>query len=81
MSIINSKLKTWLRRNNFYGEGRKGTRNPMRRCNGYVVRSGRRFRIRGDLVDVGEVHDTFDRWTNSTERTIHVSEFIKEFSK
>lgn len=79
MKYVSSSLKTWLRRNGFRGEGAPST--PMRACSGYVVRSGRRFRIRGDEVDIGEVHATFDRWANSTERTIPLEDFKKEFAK
>lgn len=74
---MKSKLKTWLRRNGFKGEGRP--RKPMRECNGYVERSGRKFRVRSDIVDIGD--DDFDRWANSTERTITIDEFMLEFAK
>lgn len=87
---MNSKLKTWLKRNGFKGEGYPGDRMPMRECRGYVVRSGRRFRIRHEdvrdvsthiVVDIGETHDTFDRWANSTERTVWLSQFMNEFKR
>ena len=76
---MNSKLKTWLRRNGFRCEANQ----PMRSCKGYVERSGRKFRIRpfDGVVDIGETFDTFDRWANSTERTISLDEFKQEFSK
>lgn len=78
---MNSKLKTWLKRNGFIGEGSKGSRQPMRECNGYVVRKGRHYRIRGDVVDIGERTETFDRWANSTERTIPLVEFKAAMNK
>lgn len=74
---MNSKLKTWLKRNGFRCEAKQ----PMRSCNGYVERSGRKFRIRDGVVDIGEKFETFDRWANSTERTISLEEFMKEFQK
>jgi hypothetical protein len=79
MSDISSSLKTWLRRNRFKGEGVPAV--PLRECTGYVVRSNRRFRIRGNEVDIGETHATFDRWANSTERTVSLEEFKNEFCK
>ncbi len=79
MSIINSSLKTWLRRNGFKAEYKSS--RGMRGCNGCLVRNGRRFRIRGDVVDIGELVDTFDRWANSIERTIPLTDFLKEFKK
>lgn len=78
---LSSEMKTWLKRNGFVGEG--NPRQPMRETNGYIERSGRKFRVRElyDEVDIGEIHETFDRWSNSCERTISVVEFKKEFSK
>jgi hypothetical protein len=74
MSTVNSKLKNWLKRNGFKGEGK-----PLRACNGYIERDNRKFRIRGNLVDVGDLD--FDRWANSKERTIELSDFKIEFKK
>lgn len=78
---ISSKMKTWLKRNGFVGEGRP--RQPMRETNGYLERSGRKFRVRelSNEVDIGEVFETFDRWANSCERTISIREFKQEFAK
>ena len=76
---MNSKLKTWLKRNGFKCEGHP--RKPMRECNGYLERSGRKFRIRDNLVDIGEKFETFDRWANSIERTATLDDFMKEFEK
>lgn len=55
----------------------------MRESNGYTERSGRKFRVReaSSLVDIGEIHETFDRWANSTERTISIADFKNEFAK
>ena len=79
MSVINSVTKTWLKRNGFVCEGTP--RTSMRECNGYLERSGRKFRIRGDVVDIGELLLTFDRWANSTEQTISLNEFKREFGR
>lgn len=77
---LSSDLKTWLRRNGFVNEG---IRTPMRECYGYVKRSGRNFRVRQSVneVDIGEMYEMFDRWANSTERTISIEEFKTEFAK
>jgi len=77
MSLINSKLKTWLKRNKFKCEANQ----PMRSCNGYMERFGRKFRIRDNVVDIGEPKETFCRWANSTERTIPLDQFKLEFGK
>ena len=78
---MNSKLKTWLKRNGFKGEGVAGDRVPMRECVGYVERNGRKYRIRerDGFVDIGEPLGTFDRWANSTEKTIPLTTFLKEY--
>ena len=70
---VSSKLKTWLKRNGFKCE----CRQPMRSCNGYVEKGGRKFRFRerDGLVDIGEPKETFDRWANSTEKTVTLEEF------
>jgi len=81
MTRINSQLKTWLKCNGFKSEGYAGKRQPMRETNGYLQRSGRHFRVRGDVVDIGEPYDTFDRWANSTERTIPLEQFKSEYVK
>lgn len=81
MSSLSSKLKNWLRRNGFVGEGMKGRKKPMRQCNGYVERNGRKYRFRekSGVVDIGEKFETFDRWANSIEDTIPIEQFISEF--
>ena len=81
--IMNSKLKTALKRNKFKGEGVRGKRKPMRESNGYLVRGNKRFRIRpiAGLVDICDDAQDFDRWANSTSRTISLDEFCKEFLK
>lgn len=81
MSHLSSNLNTWLKRNGFVGEG--NPRQAMRESNGYIERSGRKFRVReaSGLVDIGELYETFDRWANSTERTISIADFKKEFTK
>lgn len=73
--MTNSKLKTWLRRNGFRCEGRP--RQAMRACNGYVERSGRKFRFRDNVVDISCPIEDFDRWANSTEHTVPTEVFIK----
>lgn len=80
---LTSGLKTWLRRNGFVGEGGWKRRTPLRHCAGYVERDGRKFRIRehDGAVDIGEPLETFDRWANSTERTITILEFKEEFKR
>ena len=47
----------------------------------YCKAFGRFFRVRlhRGVVDVGEACETFDRWANSTERTLSIDEFAKEF--
>lgn len=77
--MISSSLKTWLKRNGFKGEGKP--RQPIRETKGYVERSGRKFRIRADVVDISEPIPDFDRWANSTERTVTLEEFKKEFGQ
>lgn len=49
----------------------------------YCKKDGRPFRVRYeyDAVDIGEVYGIFDRWANSTERTLTISEFVKEYLK
>lgn len=46
-------------------------------CKGF----GRYFRVRlkAGVVDIGEVYETFDRWANSTERSLTIDEFAKEY--
>jgi hypothetical protein len=59
------------------GLHRQAWRNNWMYCKGF----GRHFRVRwhAGVVDVGEVYETFDRWANSTERTLSVDDFVKEF--
>lgn len=81
MSLMNSKTKTWLKRNGFRGEGKP--RKAMRECNGYVERSGRKFRIRlsDGVADIGEPISSFARWANSCEKTISLEQFFKEYGR
>ena len=76
-----STLKTKMRRAGFklYPILRK--RFAWRKCWKYCAKGGRRFRVRwaAGVVDVGEVHETFDRWANSTERVLTIEEFMKEY--
>ena len=59
------------------GLHRQAWRNNCMYCKGF----GRHFRVRwhARVVDIGEVYETFDRWANSTERTLSIDEFVKEF--
>lgn len=47
----------------------------------YCIAHGRNYRVRwhAGVVDIGEKMDTFDRWANSTERTLTIDEFVQEF--
>jgi len=60
-----------------HGLSRMAWRKNWKYCKAF----GRPFRVRwrAGVVDVGEVYETFDRWANSTERTLTVDEFAKEY--
>lgn len=49
----------------------------------YCKAFGRYFRVRWNAgeVDIGETYDSFDRWANSTERTLSIEEFVQEYLK
>ena len=81
MGSLSSGLKTWLRRNGFTGEGFPKRKDPIRASKGYVERDNRKFRIHESdgVVNIGEPIETFDRWANSTERTITIADFKQEF--
>lgn len=59
------------------GLHRRAWRNNWMYCKAH----GRNYRVRwhAGVVDIGEVYETFDRWANSTERTLSIDEFVKEF--
>jgi hypothetical protein len=73
---MKSVIKTWFRRNGFAPE-----HGPWRECRGYMTRSGRRFRVRGDLVDISEPYAQFDRWANSREATMPLCIFMVEYAR
>ena len=78
--MTKSKLKTKMRRAGFRaGYGYGGWRKNWEYCHAF----GRPFRVRfkAGVVDIGEVYETFDRWANSTERTLTIEEFAKEYLK
>ncbi len=79
MSYIPSRIKTALRRAGFKSEGSPGRRKSMRECDGHIIGNGRRYRIRiqAGIVDIGEPNETFDRWANSTERSVPLEEFMR----
>jgi hypothetical protein len=88
--VNRSWIKTWCRRNGCKTSG-------WRRFRGYGVRKGCPFRIRWKerdpiaasgwvhlahpVVDIGEPVTDFDRWANSTVRTIALRDFMREFGK
>lgn len=79
MNYINkSTLKTKMRRAGFRTEVRK---ESWRKYWMYCRAHGRRYRVRWGhgVVDIGETYDSFDRWANSTERTLSIEEFVQEF--
>lgn len=95
ITVMNkSTLKTKMRRAGFkcsphhwiqsdpdgketHGLSRSAWRKDWKYCTAF----GRSFRVRlhAGVVDVGEVYETFDRWANSTERTLTIAEFAKEY--
>ena len=76
--ISKSTLKTMMRRAGFRTEVRK---EAWRKYWMYCRAHGRRYRVRwhAGTVDIGETYDSFDRWANSTERTLLIEEFVQEF--
>lgn len=78
--ISKSKLKSKMRQAGFRCEVRKlAWRKHWMYCRAH----GRRYRVRWNdgAIDIGESFDSFDRWANSTERTLTVQEFVQEFLK
>ncbi len=73
---MKSAIKTWFRRNGFQPE-----HGPWRECRGYMTRSGRRFRVRDDVVDISEPYAQFDRWANSREATLPLCIFMVEYAR
>lgn len=87
-----SSLKTFLKRNGFRG---LQSNRYRRKLNRYFKGQGRFFRLRAEanlygpsgfatgqlVVDVSEPYETFDRFANSTERTILLERFLTEFKK
>jgi len=59
------------------GLDRQAWRNNWMYCKAH----GRNYRVRwhAGVVDISEVYENFDRWANSTERTLSIDEFVKEF--
>ncbi len=78
--ISKSTLKFKMRQAGFRCEVRN---QAWRKHWMYCRAHGRLYRVRwGDgVVDIGESFDSFDRWANSTERTLAIEEFVQEFLK
>jgi hypothetical protein len=79
MKYINkSTLKSKMRRAGFRCEVRK---EAWRKHWTYCRAHGRFYRVRwkDGAVDISESIDSFDRWANSTERTLAIEDFVQEF--
>lgn len=57
------------------------TRSAWRKHWKYCHAHGRNYKVRwhAGVVDISEVYATFDRWANSTERTLSIEDFAKEY--
>jgi hypothetical protein len=75
-----STLKTKMRRAGFR-ISRRYQRIAWRKHWQYCIGKNKNIRVRWSdgVVDIGESSQTFDRWANSTERTLSIADFVAEF--
>lgn len=81
--MSDSSVKTWFARHGFKPAGfRSNSRNWFSHSRRVCRRAGRFFRIRKTdgqwVVDISDLE--FDRWANSTEKTVTLHEFMHEIA-